>query len=84
MRARSNHGQPFAKILSKSHCVADELRTYKINLLGTNPVLPGNRSAILDMTGNAKLRSQDVLPGNHERAPGQPIQGNAKLCSRAT
>ena len=25
-----------------------------------------------------------MLPGNHERAPGQPIQGNAKLCSRAT
>ena len=67
-------------------CTAtDELRTYKINLLGKNKnVLPGNRRALPDRTGNAKLCSRNVLPGNHERAPGQPIQGNAKLCSRAT
>ena len=32
---RRHNGQPFAKILSKSHCTAtDELRTYKMNPLG--------------------------------------------------
>ena len=43
-RARRHHGQPLAEIKQNHTCTAtDGLRTYKINLLGTNPVLPGNR-----------------------------------------
>ena len=38
-RARGHHGQPIARIQLKTHLLAAELRTYKINLLGKSIML---------------------------------------------
>ena len=63
-RAGTTGNRPPKSSKIHTHISHNGLRliTQKINLLGTNRVLPGNRLPIPDMPGNAKSCSRDVLP----------------------